>query len=42
MRDAKVEKVDQSTSLSLVCEFVDGRTGLAYTERLEASAPCAG
>ena len=39
IRDAKVEKVDQSTSLGLgVRVLLDGRTGLAYTERLEASA----
>jgi len=39
IRDTKVEKVDQSTSLGLgVRVLLDGRTGLAYTERLEASA----
>ena len=39
IRDAKVEKVDQSTSLGLgVRVLLDGRTGLAYTERLEVSA----
>ena len=39
IRDAKVEKVDQSTSLGLgVRVLLDRRTGLAYTERLEASA----
>ena len=38
IREAKVEKVDQSTSLGLgVRVLLEGRTGLAYTERLESS-----
>ena len=35
IRDAKVEKVEQSTSLGLGVRVLDGgRTGLASTERL--------
>ena len=35
IRDAKVEKVEQSTSLGLGVRVIDeGRTGLASTERL--------
>ena len=37
--DTKIEKVDQSTGLGLgVRVLLEGRTGLAHTERLEASA----
>ena len=37
IRDAKVEKVEQSTSLGLGIRVLDeGRTGLASTERLSS------